>query len=214
MHVDLAVRLLAPMLGGQTVQKQQPGAHHCRRWSSGADGTSLFHQAGLDLSVFGDSDWHVRGNFLAGIPALGVGTNGSVAWSFTCYYSDTIDYFAEEITLGANGLPESTMFQGEWQPITMENEVYDVRPVAALGSEGGQIEAPQFILFDGRRLLSIEGRISEEGESGIYFGGDRMIFEDVDGDGVVTGISFDATFLDAEDLLGAYFRLAEAQTME
>ena len=47
----------------------------------------------------------------------------------------------------------------------------DVRSVAVLGSEGGQIEAPQFIFFDGRRLLSIEGRIVEEGESGIYFGG-------------------------------------------
>ena len=214
----------ARRFGGQIIGSNAWGADGTKTTTGGpiiaGDGhlaltaPAYFHQAGLDLSVFGDSNWHVRGNFLAGIPALGVGTNGSVAWSFTCYYSDTIDYFAEEIILGADGLPESTMFQGELQTVTTENETYDVRAVAALGSEGGQIEAPQFILFDGRRLLSIEGRIAEEGESGIYFGGDRMIFEDVDGDGVVSGISFDATFLDAEDLLGAYFELAGARTMD
>ena len=76
----------------------------------------LFHQAGLNLSVFGSEDWQVRGNFLAGIPALGVGTNGKVAWSFTCFYSDSIDYFRESIVLDDEGRPSRPSLMARRSP--------------------------------------------------------------------------------------------------
>ena len=117
---------------------------------------AYFHQAGLNLSALGGEDWHVRGNFVAGIPALGVGTNGHVAWSFTCYYSDTIDYFHEHLVLDEDGQPAATEFEGERQPIQSTMQTYTIREAPALGSMGGTVQLPSFTLFDGRRLLSAE----------------------------------------------------------
>ena len=79
---------------------------------------AYFHQAGLDTQVLGGEPWHVRGNFIPGLPPLGVGTNGQVAWSFTCFYSDTVDHYREVVRLGPDGRPEASRFDGEWQPMT------------------------------------------------------------------------------------------------
>jgi penicillin amidase len=174
---------------------------------------AYFHQAGLDLSVLGDEDWHVRGNFMAGIPALGVGTNGNVAWSFTCFYSDTIDYFREVLIVDDSGYPTATVFLGEQKPLVATMETYSVRAAPVLGSAGGEIQAPTFELFDGRRLLSAEGRPAGPDEVGIDLGDGPMIFEDIDGDNQISAISYDATFLDAGDLLGGYFDLSQSQDL-
>jgi penicillin G amidase len=174
---------------------------------------AYFHQAGLDLSVLGEEDWHVRGNFMAGIPALGVGTNGNVAWSFTCFYSDTIDYFREVLIVDESGYPTATEFLGEQKPLMATMETYSVRAAPVLGSAGGEVQAPTFELFDGRRLLSAEGRPAGSDEVGIDLGDGPMIFEDIDGDGQISAISYDATFLDAGDLLGGYFDLSQSENL-
>ena len=174
---------------------------------------AYFHQAGLDLSVLGEEDWHVRGNFMAGIPALGVGTNGNVAWSFTCFYSDTIDYFREILIVDELGHPTATEFLGEQKPLVKTIETYSVRAAPVLGSVGGEVQAPTFELFDGRRLLSAEGRPAGLDEVGIDLGDGPMVFEDIDGDGQISAISYDATFLDAGDLLVGYFDLSQSENL-
>lgn len=176
---------------------------------------AYFHQAGLDTAVLGGDDWHVRGNFLAGLPALGVGTNGHVAWSFTCFYSDTLDYYREEVRLGADGLPEATLFQGEWRPVTRTDETFETRAVALLMSAGGPVTQPRFTTFDGRRLLSIEGRLRAEGEVGGLNLGEGFVFPgDTDENGVITAISMDATYLDVGDAIGTYYALGEAKNLD
>ncbi|MCA9545017.1 MAG: penicillin acylase family protein [Myxococcales bacterium] len=174
-----------------------------------------FHQAGLDTGVLGGDDWHVRGNFIAGLPPLGVGTNGHVAWSFTCFYSDTVDYYREEVRLGADGLPEATLFAGEWQPVVRVDETYSTRAVPVLGSAGGEITIPRFETFDGRRLLTIEGEpVPEDSEGGLNLGAGAVFPGDTDGDGAVAAISMDSTILDVKDMLGPYYSLAEAQDLD
>ncbi len=173
-----------------------------------------FHQAGLDTGVLGGDPWHARGNFIAGLPALGVGTNGAVAWSFTCFYSDTIDYFAEEVRLGEDGRPDASMFGGEWRPLEVNEEVYQTRQVLLLESPGGPITQPLFVTFDGRRLLSIEGHPPADGEVGINLGDGPVVPGDEDGDGIVSAVSVDATYLDIGDAIGAYYALAEATDLD
>ncbi|MCB9545240.1 MAG: penicillin acylase family protein [Myxococcales bacterium] len=174
---------------------------------------AYFHQAGLDTAVFGGDDWHARGNFIAGLPALGVGTNGKVAWSFTCFYSDTVDWYREEIRLGADGWPEATRFGEEWKPLNRVDETYHTRAVVVLMSPGGDVVQPRYELFDGRRLMAVEGRPAEPGEAGLNLGTGAVIPGDVDGDGVITGLAMDATYLDVGDAIGAYYDLANAQNL-
>ena len=171
---------------------------------------SYLHQAGLDLSVFGEEPWRVRGNFLPGVPFMALGTNGHVAWSFTCFYADTIDYFHERISLDDNGKPFSTLFNGEQQVLTERIETYTVREAPGLGGQGGEVRSPRYTLHDGRRLLSVEGRPARDDEDGVDLGDGPMVFEDLNGDGIISGISFDATFLDSGDVLGGLFGLSAA----
>ena len=98
-----------------------------------------------------------------------MGTNGHVAWSF-CFYADPIDYFREVIQLDDGGRPVASRFGGEWKPLVTEMERYDVRAVSLLDSEAATVEQPRFATFDGRRILSIEGRPAMEGEDGISLG--------------------------------------------
>ena len=148
---------------------------------------AYFHQAGLDTAVFGDQDWHARGNFIAGLPPLGVGTNGHVAWSFTCFYADPIDYFREVIQLDDAGRPTASRFGGEWKPLSPRWNATMSAPYPLLDSEAATIEQPRFATFDGRRILSIEGRPAME-ETGINLGDGPIVVEDVDGDGEISAI--------------------------
>ncbi len=175
---------------------------------------AYFYQTGADTGVLGGDDWHVRGNYIAGLPALGVGTNGKVAWSFTCFYSDTVDYYREQVRLGADGLPDATFFHGEWMPVQRRDETYETRAVALLMSAGGAVTQPLFQTFDGRRFLAIEGRAAEEGEVGLNLGEGPVVPADVDGDGVIVGLTLDATYLDVGDAIGAYYALAEARDLD
>ncbi len=176
---------------------------------------AYFHQSGLDMAVFGDEDWHVRGNFVPGLPALGVGTNGHVAWTFTCFYSDTVDYYREEVRLGDDGLPEATRFGDDWRPVNRTDETYTVREVLLLQSAGDELTLPLFETFDGRRFIAIEGEPAPEGtHEGLNLGEGWVIPGDTDGDGVVVALSRDATYLDVGNAIGAYMDLGEARDID
>jgi penicillin amidase len=176
---------------------------------------AYFHQAGLDTGVFGGDPWRVRGNFVPGLPALGVGTNGHIAWTFTCFYSDTVDYFREEVQLGDDGLPAATRFDGDWRPVARTDETYETRAVALLMSAGGDVTQPIFETFDGRRLIAIEGEPAPEGtREGVNLGEGWVVPGDTDGDGVITALSRDATFTDVGDAIGAYIDIGESEDMD
>ena len=178
---------------------------------------SFFVQMGLDTDLFGaDGAPHVRGLFIPGLPPLGVGTNGHVAWSFTYFYADVTDWYREELVLGDDGRPEASMFRGEARPLRRVEETYALRAIPALGSEGGPVTVPRWETFDGRRVLAIEGVPVVEGvEPGagdvvVDLGDGPVIIGDTDGDGVVSAVSMDYTGLDAQGTLSAYGDLAKA----
>ncbi|MEZ4464749.1 MAG: penicillin acylase family protein [bacterium] len=175
---------------------------------------AYFHQAGLDTAVFGGDGWHARGNFIAGLPALGVGTNGKVAWSFTCFYSDTVDWYREELRLGADGWPEATRFGEEFRPLTRIDETYHTRAVVVLMSPGGDVVQPRCEALRRPPPDGGGGPPRRAGRGGRNLGAGAVIPGDVDGDGVITGLSMDATYLDVGDAIGAYYDLANAQNLD
>lgn len=184
----------------------------------------LFYQTGLDTTVFGAPDaadaTHVMGLFVPGLPLLGVGTNGKIAWSFTYFYGDLVDWYSEDLRLDAQGRPDASRFGEAWQPLTVVDETYDVANVPALQSVGRQEHQVRFELFDGRRLMAVEGRPLADGEvpganeTVVNLGDGPWVPQDMDGDGIVQGISFDYTGLDAAMALDAYDSFSQATSVE
>ncbi len=116
---------------------------------------SLFYQTCLDAEYFGDQDTHVCGLFFPGFPFLAVGTNGHVAWGQTYLDADVVDFYKEQIRLGADGLPMESLFQGDWYPIERIDETYRI----GMGDDSEVV--PRFVTFDGRYLISVEGELAE-----------------------------------------------------
>ncbi len=163
---------------------------------------SLFYQLGLDTSVLGGGDTHQLGTTIPGMPYMAVGTNGDVAWSQTQLLGDQTDWFQEQVQLGDDGMPSASLFEGAWQPMVRHEESIEVADVPLLGSEGRTVSFARFETFDGRWLYSIEGTPSSEGE-GLALNGDWIVPGDIDGDGLVTAITFDYAALDDQNILGA-----------
>ena len=180
---------------------------------------SLFFQSGLDTQVFGGGDVHVMGLVVPGLPPLGVGTNGRVAWSFTYFYADQVDWYAEDLRLGADGRPEASLFHDEYRPLVATEETYAVANVPALMSVGRMQTETRWALFDGRRLMAVEGRplAADEtpaaGEGVINLGDGPWVPGDVDGDGRVSGVSADYTGLDVTVALDAYESFSKATSV-
>jgi len=170
---------------------------------------SLFYQMGLDTRVFGGGPLHQKGLMIPGLPLLAVGTNGAVGWSQTQLGGDITDWYREELTLDANGLPASTLFQGEQKPVVKVEEVYVVANVPILGSKGRTETWPRWKTWDGRFIADIEGPTVKQdaalqaGQSLINLGGRFVIPKDTNGDGKVTAVTFDFTGLDSPDIIGA-----------
>lgn len=160
---------------------------------------ALFYQMGLDTSIFGGGDTHVMGLFFPGYPFMAVGTNGNIAWSQTYLDADVTDWYAEDIQLDEAGMPTASMFQGTWRPLVTHDEAYVIRDVPALDSVGRTDTWKRFETFDGRRIMSIEGRVATamevlgENEVLLNVGGDYVVPKDMDADGHVTAVSFDFT---------------------
>lgn len=170
---------------------------------------ALMYQIGLDTEHLGGGGLSQKGLVIVGMPVLSVGTNGHVAWSTTQHSGDVTDWYAEQVQLGADGMPAATLFQGEWRPVVRIDESYDVAGV--LGGTARTVVAPRWTTFDGRWLFEIEGRgagsLDEAvgpGEAVVSMAGDFIVPGDADGDGVVTGITFDFTGLDDGNLFGLF----------
>ena len=171
--------------------------------------TLIFYQLGLDTSVFGDAATgrHQIGMGIPGIVQLGPGTNGHVMWSQTYLNADAADWYREQITLDTNGVPLSATFQGTEHPLTRIDESYVIANAPALMSMGRTEVHQRFATFDGRHLISVEGRTPTMGEvpgpheSILWIGGARVIPGDTDHDGIVSGLSLDYLAYDVSNVL-------------
>jgi penicillin amidase len=181
---------------------------------------SILYQVGLDTSIFGGGNTHELGLVIAGFPVMPIGTNGKVAWSQTQVGSDVTDWYREEIQLGADGLPTKGMFQGAWKDLVKKDESYVIANVDTLNSVGRTENWPRFETFDGRWIADIEGNTVMPkdpvgaGQAIVNLGGKYVIPSDVDGDGVVTAISFDYTGFDVVGVLPTTDRLGHANNVE
>jgi len=183
---------------------------------------SLFWQFGLDTEFFAEMDGEpgvrLMGATIAGLPLMGVGTNGHVAWGQTAYFADVTDWYTEEIVLGDDGRPVSTMFQGTARPLVTRDEAYVIANVPLLESVGRTESLARFTTFDGRWITSIEGTPVPSGEtppaSAVNLFGEWIVPGDINGDAVISGISFDYAPFDGGTLLRAFRLFTEAEDVE
>lgn len=181
---------------------------------------SFLFQLGLDTTVLGGGDVHQLGLTVPGLPMMGLGTNGDVAWSHTQQMGDITDWYAEQVKLDDNGEPVASLFEGEWKPVQVFEDAYVVADIPLLGSTGRTETWRRWTTFDGRWIAEIEGRkakADEElapGEALVNLGGDLVVPGDQDGDGVVSAISFDYTGLDSTGFAGAIDAMGHAGTVD
>lgn len=181
---------------------------------------ALMYQVGLDTAELGGGDTTSVGMSIVGIPVLAVGTNGRVAWSTTQLSGDVTDWYAEQLQLGADGRPSAALWQGTWTPLVAIDETYEVANVPALGSVGRTETWTRWQLADGRWLADAEGRVLGDGElpgpgeAVVDFAGVRVVPGDVDGDGVVTGVSFDFGGLDPGNLMALFDAFAHSSDVD
>ena len=182
---------------------------------------ALFWQFGLDTAFFGldGEGTTLLGATIPGLPTIGVGTNGHVAWSQTAYFADVTDWFAEEVLLDATtGRPRATRFRGADVELVGIDEAYVVANVPALMSVGRTETITRFTTRDGRFLVSIEGMPVAEGatqpEAAVNMMGEWIVPADVDGDGVVSAVSFDYEPFDGGSLLRAFRNFGLADNVE
>ncbi len=182
----------------------------------------LFWQYGFDTRLMSGDESGARllGATIAGLPQMGVGTNGRIAWTQTAYFADVTDWYREQIVLDAEGLPRASLFRGEERPLVRVDEEYVVADVPELESVGRTEVIPRFTTFDGRFITSIEGRTVTPdeplaaGESRVNVMGDWVVPSDVDGDGVIGAISFYYGPFDGGTLLRAFRLFSMADTVE
>lgn len=161
---------------------------------------SFLFRIHLDTSVLGGGDYTASGLTIPGVPAVGLGHNGSVAWGHTSQIGDINDYYREEVVLAGDGRPAATVFQGDEVPVTSISETYTVS--AALGSTAGDRTIARWITGQGRPIISLEGNSASSGDPGaVNINGDWLIAADVDGDGVITAVSSAATHFFEEHMI-------------
>jgi len=76
----------------------------------------------------------IRGVTAPGVPVIGIGHNGTVAWGFTSGLSDEDDLYAERLVPGK---PETYLFKGQERQMDCRDEtfLYNSGPAALLGGE-------------------------------------------------------------------------------
>ncbi len=177
---------------------------------------SLMYQIGMDTKVFGDGDIQQAGLLITSLPLLAVGTNGKVAWSQVNPVADITDWYREELLLGADGLPASSLFQGQQRPLIKVDESYDIAEVPGLQSVARTEVWPRWTTFDGRMLFDIEGRTVtadeplNSGEARVRLADRFVVPGDVDSDGIVTAVSFDYTAFDITGYVSALTEFTRA----
>ena len=182
---------------------------------------ALFWQYGLDTELMGGAaPQRLLGATIAGLPLMGVGTNGRVAWSQTAYFADVTDWYAEELVLDSDGVPNASRYRGSDRPLTRVDEIFEIANVPDLGSVGRTETIPRFVTFDGRWITSIEGRATTAdeplglGESRVNLMGDWVVPGDEDGDGVISAVSFYYGPFDGGTLLRAFRNFADGDNVE
>lgn len=180
----------------------------------------LGYGAALDTRLFGGGDIHQLGGWLGNFPVMVGGTNGDVAWGGVNPVLDITDYYREEVRIGADGKPDATYFEGQWRPLTKVDEDYVVADIALLNSTGRTETWSRWETFDGRLLVSVEGRPATsvadagEGEAVVNMLGDLVVPDDIDNDGVVTGVTVDHVAFDATKWPEAMFEVGLADDVE
>ena len=124
----------------------------------------------VHLQVPGDLD--VYGVTLPGIPAVIIGFNRDVAWSFTNTGADVVDYYWE--TLDHTVTPTRYLLDGEWRPLDLSVEHYR-------GQDGDTIAVDTLyfthrgpVLFTDDGPLSMRWTVLEEaGSMGAFLGAAR-----------------------------------------
>jgi penicillin amidase len=160
----------------------------------------FLHHIHIDSQLLGGGDLHAIGLTVPGVPAIGLGHNGDVAWSHTSQTSDINDYYRDEVVVGGDGKPSATLFRGEEQPIEYIDETYSVSD--ALGSTPGERSVAWMRTAQGRPFFSLEGTEVDEGTAGaVNVMGDWIVAEDVDGDGAITAITGAATHYSEQHMI-------------
>lgn len=95
----------------------------------------------------------LRGVTAPGVPVIGIGHNGTVAWGFTSGLSDEDDLYAERLV---EGKPETYLFKGRERQMECRDETFQVRsgPAALLG--GG---LPEFTSTTERICRTVHGPV-------------------------------------------------------
>ncbi len=181
---------------------------------------SYFYAMGMNTELLGGGDLTQTGLVIPGLPTMAVGTNGKVAWSQTQLFGDITDWYAEQVILDADGAPLATVFQGNEEPVVRIDETYEIGSVPLLGSIAHTETWTRFTTFDGRMLTTVEGReatadeVLDPGETLLNLGGDYVVPGDIDGDGIVTGVSVDHTSFDRGNVLAASDGFGRAGTVQ
>jgi len=170
---------------------------------------SLLYRFGIDTTLFGDGDIHQLGMTIPGLPMVAIGTNGKVAWSQTQLSADNTDWYLEQIQLDDQGRPARSLFEGQWQLLEAIDEAYEIADVPLLESVGRTETWTRWRTFDGRWIAEVEGRsatVDEQlapGEALVNMRGEYVVPGDMNGDGIITAMSFVyAAFYASSDLTG------------
>ena len=121
-----AKRAVSPGLIGRT------GGSYMFAARKKGGGAVLFNGPQLGFAVpelFVEVELHapgfdIRGVTAPGVPVIGIGHNGNVAWGFTSGLSDEDDLYAEELVAGQ---PEQYRFRGETREMECRTEVFTFR---------------------------------------------------------------------------------------
>jgi len=168
----------------------------------------LFYQIGIDTKHLGDGDVQQVGMMTPALPLMSTGTNGDIAFGQTQLIGDITDWYAERITLDADGAPKSSEFQGGQRDLQVFTEDIAFAAVSPLlgGPDGGTFSFDRYTTFDGRWITSIEGNEvggpdeAGTGETAVYIAGDWIVPSDVDGNGHIDAVSFDYAGLDLANM--------------
>ncbi|MEZ4464747.1 MAG: penicillin acylase family protein [bacterium] len=179
----------------------------------------LMYQVGLDTRTLGGDAIQQAGLLLTGLPVLAVGTNGRVAWSQVNPVLDITDWYQESLRLGADGRPDASFFRGEWRPLVAVDEAYAIADVPALDSVGRDEIWTRYTTFDGRFIVTIEGRPVGEappgpGEAAVMTLRGPVVPADLDASGTIDAISFDYAAFDATNYLDTLDRLGFVDDVE
>lgn len=108
---------------------------------------------------------NIHGVSAAGVPVMGIGYNGHVAWGFTSGLSDEDDLFVERVTG-----PETYRFRGEERQMECRDEVFTWRtpptdlPDTLLGLVGGGSGGPPAGSTTERICRTVHGPVQHTGD--------------------------------------------------